>query len=338
MIRQQWIPTVIGLCLAALPTMSLAGDKVKIEQVKYGGWKNNLRLSNGEVELIATLDVGPRIMVYRFLDGNNVFKEYSDQLGKAGEKSWQIRGGHRVWTAPEDLTRTYALDNSPITWKELDDGGVRLIQSPDKKYGIQKEIDIHLASKGSEVTIINRIKNIGKEKTKFALWALSVMAPGGHEIIPLAKYAPHPGPPENAKSPEEYAPDQHMVMWSYFRFGDARWNFGPKYITLKQDKTKGPTKIGLAHQQGWVAYWNAGTLFVKHIPSYQKGKTYPDRGCNYETFTNEDMLEMELLSPISTVNPGTSMELKERWQLFAKVPQCQTATQITKQVLPLIKK
>ena len=36
-----------------------------MEVVEYRGWKNNLLLSNGDVELIATLDVGPRVIAYR---------------------------------------------------------------------------------------------------------------------------------------------------------------------------------------------------------------------------------------------------------------------------------
>src|SRR5882672_3433844 len=56
--------------------------ETKVEKVEYKGWKNNLKLSNGTVELIATLDVGPRIIRYAHVGGENVLKEYADQLGK----------------------------------------------------------------------------------------------------------------------------------------------------------------------------------------------------------------------------------------------------------------
>jgi len=90
--------------------------KVTVERVDYRGWKNNLRLGNGDTELIVTLDVGPRILSYRLQGGRNVFKEYQDQLGGSGEPEWMIRGGHRLWASPEDPARTYAPDNarSPI--------------------------------------------------------------------------------------------------------------------------------------------------------------------------------------------------------------------------------
>src|SRR5581483_6732901 len=93
-----------------------------VQKVEYKGWKNNLRISNGDAELIVTLDVGPRVISYRLPEGKNVFKEYEEQLGKSGEEEWQIRGGHRVWLAPEDLTRTYAPDNAAVQHKEVSPG------------------------------------------------------------------------------------------------------------------------------------------------------------------------------------------------------------------------
>src|SRR5262249_54312551 len=85
----------------------------------HHGRKNNTRPSNPDAELVITLDVGPRVISYKLTGGKNVFKEFSDQLGKSGEKDWVARGGHRLWTAPEDLTRTYAPDNGPVKYQEL---------------------------------------------------------------------------------------------------------------------------------------------------------------------------------------------------------------------------
>ena len=83
--------------------------------VEYRGWKNNLRLSNGDAELIVTLDVGPRIISYRLADGRNVFHEAADQLGKSGEAEWVGRGGHRLFLVPAEAAiriRILQLDSS----------------------------------------------------------------------------------------------------------------------------------------------------------------------------------------------------------------------------------
>lgn len=315
-----------------------ATDKadVMIEKVEYGGWKNNLKLSNGTVELIATLDVGPRILSFRPTGGKNVFKEFADQLGKSSEKDWVPRGGHRLWAAPEDLTRTYAPDNRPVRYQEAGPGVVRLIQEPDQQFGIQKEMEVRLAPTGSRVTVVHRITNVGKDPTELAVWALTMMTTGGTEIIPLPPRRPHPGPPANARSPEDYAPVQTMILWPYSDFKDPRWGLGHKYITLRQDEKRGPTKIGLFHQMGWTAYLVHDSLFVKHV-GFERGKMYPDRGCNYETFTNEEILEMESLGPMVKLAPGETAELTERWDLHKEVPAVSSEEDIDRYILPKIR-
>jgi hypothetical protein len=308
-----------------------------VEKTEYRGWKNNLRFSNGEVELIVTLDVGPRIICYRLPGGKNQFKEYLAQLGKSGEKDWQIRGGHRLWVAPEDTTRTYSPDNGPVEYKEEGLGQVRFTPAPDQRYGLQKTLTVRLARRGRQVTVLHTIKNIGDKPTLLAPWALTVLAPGGIEIIPLPPKKSHPGAPTNAQSSKDFAPNQHLTLWPYFDFRDTRWKFGTKYITLKQEPRHGPTKLGLAQQMGWVAYLNQETLFVKRF-TYEEGKTYPDNGCNFETFTNGEMLEMETLGPLVNLEPGKTTELTEKWELIPNVDSFKGESGIDLNVLPKINK
>jgi len=161
------------------------------------------------------------------------------------------------------------------------------------------------------------------------------MAPGGVEIIPLPPKAPHPGHVSNAKSPADFGPNQELILWPYFDFSDSRWTFGKKYLFLRQDPTKGQTKIGLAHRMGWVAYWNAGTLFVKRF-DYREGAVYPDGGTRYQTFSNEDMLEMETCGELVTLAPGASASLLESWELFGNVPEIKTEADVDRVVLPLL--
>ena len=45
-------------------------------------------------------------------------------------------------------------------------------------------------------------------------------------------------------------------------------------------------------------------------------KTYPDFGCSFETFTNNDFLEIETLGPLTKVLPGQTVEQVEHWGLY----------------------
>lgn len=316
-----------GVVLLFWSAAAVADEGVKLETVPYGGWKNNLRLSNRDAEVVVTLDVGPRILSYRLRDGKNIFKEYPDQLGKTGEAEWMVRGGHRLSVAPEQAGRAYAADNGPVAYKVLDKslGSVRLTPEPDKLHGLQKEMDVQLAAKASRVKVVHRIKNIGDKPVELAPWAVTVLAPGGVEIIPQAPKKPYPKDPLKAQSPE-YAPEQSIVYWPYFSFMNQGWNFGSKYITLwpSQGPKYGPTKVGLAHRMGWVGHLNNGNLFVKRF-EYEKGKTYPDNGCNLETFANPDMLDIQTLGPLVTLAPGATIEHTETWDLVSGVGELRTS-------------
>jgi hypothetical protein len=308
-----------------------------VDIVEYRGWKNNLRLSNGDVELITTLDVGPRVISYRLPGGFNVMKNYDAHMGGTGEAEWQLRGGHRFWLAPEDLTRTYFPDNRPVKAEPLGDHGARIIAPPEKEYGVQKTMDLRLAPAGTRVDVTLRVTNTGSAPTTLAPWGPTVMAAGGVEVIPLPPKAPHPGHPKNARSPDYYGPNQELVLWPYFDFSDTRWTFGKKYIFLRQDVNKGPTKIGLAHRMGWVGYLNSGVLFVKRF-DYREGAVYPDRGTRYQTFSYQEMLEMETVGELVTLQPGQSAELAESWELHGNVPEFRTEDDVDRVVLPRIQK
>lgn len=326
---------ILALLAGPLGSDHAQQGTVTVETVEYKGWKHALKISNGDAELIATLDVGPRILSYQLAGGTNVLKQYDDQLGKSGESDWMIRGGHRLWTSPEDTTRTYALDNVSVKHSTPEPGVVRLTPPADQKHGIQKEIDIKLAPKGSGVTLVHRIKNIGRAPADLAPWALTVMAPGGLEIIPLPEKKPHPGAASNAKGPEDFAPQLTLVTWPYFDFQDTRWAFGSRYVTLKQSRFQGPTKLGLDHRLGWVGYLNGGTLFVKRFDRIT-GETYPDRGTNFQTFTNEDMLEIETLGPMIRLGAGLTVEHVERWELHGGIGDAHSEAEIDAKILPAV--
>jgi len=57
------------------------------------------------------------------------------------------------------------------------------------------------------------------------------------------------------------------------------------------------------------------SLFIKTF-DHAPGGHYPDGGCNFETFTNSEMLEVESLGELVTLQPGESTTHFENWYLF----------------------
>ena len=283
---------------------------MKIEKTAFSGWANCLRVANDHAELIITLDIGPRIISYQHLPGRkNILKINSDELGQSGEDRFVARGGHRFWLAPENQ-RTYLPDNTPVKF-ELLPNGVRLENAPEATWHIRKELTVTLAENSSVVTLEHRATNEGTEPATLATWGLTVMEPGGLEIIPR---------PPLGEFPRDLLPNQMLVLWPYTDASDERWRWGRELITLRQTAHSSPTKVGLMHRMQWVGYLTRHALFIKTL-SFEEGATYPDFGCNFETFSNAHMLEIESLSPLRTLSPGESVGHTESWRLFGSIPE-----------------
>ncbi|HEX7555254.1 MAG TPA: hypothetical protein VF338_01425, partial [Leptolinea sp.] len=84
---------------------------IKIDKIPYAGWKNCIRIDNSIIEIIATCDVGPRIISCKFTGKENLFYENPVEIGTTGSHDWVAYGGHRLWAAPELPKRTYYPDN-----------------------------------------------------------------------------------------------------------------------------------------------------------------------------------------------------------------------------------
>ncbi|MDP9290960.1 MAG: hypothetical protein M3O82_01190 [Verrucomicrobiota bacterium] len=303
---------------------------MQLKQLDHGGWKNNLLLANEHVELIISLDVGPRILSYKTVHGENVLKNYPEQFGQSGEVEWKIRGGHRFWLAPEDEKLTYVPDNVPVIYDLNEPDGVRLENAPVEPWRVKKEMSVSLDPESSRVTIVHRATNEGPKKLTLATWGLTVMAPGGLEIIPAPALGEHP---------RDLLPQRVIVPWPYTDLSDPRWRFGWRFTTLRQTHDGGPTKLGLAHREKWVAYVISDAIFVKTF-DYEEGALYPDLGCNFETFTNQEMLEIESLSPLRELAPGDSVSHTEQWFLLREMQQPESLKQgaIAEWIEPLLKR
>ncbi len=297
-----------------------------METIPFGGWKHCVRLSNGQIELVATTDVGPRVMRLGFVGGQNLFKECKEQLGLTGGDTWNVFGGHRLWHAPEVQPRTYAPDNGPVGHK-WDGRTLKLTQPVESGTGIQKEMEITLAGDDNRVTVLHRLTNQGPWPVELAPWALTVMSGGGRAIFPQEPPKPHA---------EQLLPVRPLVLWGYTDMRDPRWIWGTKYIQLRNDPARHTAqKIGLMNTPGWAAYALNGEVFIKRF-GFDAKATYPDFGCNTETYTNGDMLEVETLGPLTQLVPGASVEHAEHW-FVRKLALDESEEAIEKNLIPLVK-
>jgi hypothetical protein len=294
-----------GFVMVATPVAA----EVKVTRVTCLGTPGCIRLANDTVEVVITTAIGPRVIRYAFLGGDNLLGEVPDLVTKTAFGEWKPWGGHRLWTAPEEMPRSYVPDNSPIE-AVVDGGTVRLAQPVEAQTGILKEMTVTLASTGTAVTIGHRLTNKGQWAIELAPWALTILNPGGAVILPQEPYRSHD---------EALQPVRQATLWAYTDLSDPRWQIGPKFLRLKPDPSRTTSqKIGIANHQNWAGYLRRGTLFIKRY-DWQDGKPYPDGGVNTETYTAGSFVELETLGALANLLPGASATHEERWFLFKDV-------------------
>ena len=300
-------------------------DLVLIERAAYGGWQGCWRLSNGLVELVATAEVGPRIIHFGLLGGENQLKTWPEQLGKRGGAQWRVYGGHRLWNAPEDNRFSTQPDNEPVG-VVIAGQSLSLVQPPEKKTGIQKEMEISLLPGRPAARVRHRLRNQAARAQALSAWPLTVMRPGGRAVLPLPERGPHP---------RCYQAQAPLVLWPYTDLSDPRLCLTAGHVMLGTDLKRGANKLGLATPAGWMAYARAGHLFIK-ATAFEPQAQYPDFGCTHQLFTHSGMLELETLSPLVRLARGQAVEHEEAWWLFAGVPVPKNNADIARHILPKV--
>lgn len=323
-----FVSIAVFAALAAIPTTG--APKVKIEKVQFFNQPNCYQLSNGTVDVIVTTDIGPRVIGYRFAGGKNILAELTkNAVNKTEFGEWHPWGGHRLWHAPEVMPRTYEPDDEPIKYEIIGNDSIRLTPALGPAE-VQREILVKLDADGTRVTLTQTLTNKGKWPIELSVWGLTIVAGGGTTIIPQEPFISHD---------DKLLPARPMALWHFTDMSDPRWYFGKKYITLSTDEKRGgiPQKIGVGNKQGWAAYQLGDMLFVKRFP-YVEGAKYPDFGCNFETYTDGNFMEVEDLGPLTKLEPGESASNTENWYLFKDVKPSKDDASIDANVLPLVKK
>ncbi|MBA4182746.1 MAG: hypothetical protein H0X49_01860 [Acidobacteria bacterium] len=279
-----------------------------MEKIRYLDLPNCIRLSNGEVEVIVSTDVGPRILHYSLVGGENIFGLHADAKVETALGEFRPYGGHRLWIAPENMPNSYAPDNSPIEYEFNEaKNSIRLMQAVENVTKTQKEIIVTLDETGSGVSINHKISNCGADMIEIAAWALTIMRGGGEALIPNEPFA--------AYGAETLLPVRNLTLWSYTDLSDSRWQFDKDFIRLRTGGEKSePQKIGVLNKQGWAAYQFKDLQFIKQF-DFIKNAVYPDMNSNTELYTAGDFIEIESLAPLHKVEPNESTEHVERWKL-----------------------
>jgi hypothetical protein len=264
---------------------------MRIERICHREWPEAYRCTSGPLELIVVTSMGPRILSLRLDAGENLL--YEDATGfKLG--AWVLCGGHRFTTAPES-DASYTPDNQPCDVAFERD---RLTIHQRLGDGLRRGLEIAAGVDRTGFVLRHLFRNCGTESWNGAAWAITCVPPSGRVVAPMSG-----GPPRFWTPPGG----------CYADASNPQWQSADGCFVVEPRGEKG--KAGLRSEPGWLAWLGVDAAFLIRGPGWIPHATYPDDGCNVEVYTCANYLELETLSPLTTLLPGQELAHVETWQV-----------------------
>jgi hypothetical protein len=260
----------------SLPTDSVQLGNCRITFQKYGG---------------------PRILQLQPAGGPPLFAETPQTSWETPNGTFYLRGGHRLWAAPEAFPRSYSPDNDgpPAVF----DGRRLTLSGAVEPSGLRKSITVE-STGPLQLTITHQLANCGMWPIRCAPWAITQLQPGGQAVIPL-----------RTVTAEGLVPDRTLRFWPYSSPADQRFHWADDFVGVDSATEGAPAKIGTYSAADWAAYLYHGTLFIKQGVAAEQ-QQFP-HGCNLECYIDRSCLELETLSPLSELMPGATTDHREHW-------------------------
>lgn len=268
-----------------LPTDSLANDFLRVDYLTTAG---------------------PRL-VRLFLAGSdeNLLAELPGTGWETAYGRFNMRGGHRLWAAPEAPGRSDFPDNERVTVTTTK-GSARIAGPVEAATGLRKVLAITLAPNSTTLTVEHRLENHGLWPVETSPWAITQLPHGGEAYLPL---------PQGPADPAGLLPNRSVALWPYASWSDPRLRLEDTLIRVRGLAIPQIFKIGTLVHSGRIAYLRDGVLLLRKFEPHPDAP-HPDFNSNAEIYANEQFLELEALGPLRSLAPGGVATHVEWWRLL----------------------
>ena len=268
------------------------------------------------IEAVVTIDVGPRIIYFGFIGGENVlYNDLNREYRRAepilqehyGENAQYFAyGGHRLWTSPERMPESYYPDNKPVIYAILPES-VSFTQPPQEENGLALTMEIMMSDNAKDMMVVHSAQNL----VRILCW----------RAFPAARCSVLAEPWSFLRIQPRKAhifPTEAMPFGPIPESATAGSILGKIYHCWQNPTFSNPFRMGTNNYSNWAAYLNQGLLFVKHYV-HNKSARYPDFNSSFEVYTDDKMLEIKTLSPLYRMEPKETIRHVENWSL-SKAP------------------
>jgi hypothetical protein len=255
-------------------------------------------IENDFLRLEYLTTTGPRIIgLYAKGVERNLFAETPDVHWPVPHGEFYLRGGHRLWKAPED-----SFYNCPEEGLTVIEGDGVTLRSPVDTSGLEKEITFRLD--GNRVHLSHRITWHGESPLELAPWTITQLRLNSLGILPMLGVAG-----------DDSAPNRSIVIWPYASLKDERLELHDDFVLVHGQSRDVSLKVGGLNAHGWLACALGDALFVKRF--VVENGMFPDMNSNVEAYVKDVCIELELLGTLRTLKNGESAVMDETWEVIA---------------------
>lgn len=276
---------------------------VEIKEILHPAYGTCVKITNGIIEVLVSVELGPRILSYGFCEKENIFFEEKTLFTNEQEKFFPY-GGHRLAVAPEGPD-SYYPENSSVIYTLLPDG-VEFTPPRRKERELQTAMQLILHEKTSDIMLVHTLKNCSKERIYAGIWAITMLQPDGFAILP-----------QNINPADETLPSRLLAFWPGSSPKDHRMHLSEndQYITIEAIRENRPLTFGINDVSGWAAYvWKENVLLQRFVHS--PDVLYPNHGCSFRASLDQACFQLESFSPLYWVEPGCTIRHVENFSLF----------------------
>ncbi|MCD6416473.1 MAG: DUF4380 domain-containing protein [Planctomycetes bacterium] len=300
----------VALCvivgLTAAPGCALAAEqggkeknKVRVERVNFHGWRQAYLLTNGETDVVFVPQVA-RIMKYAPTGGENMLwineMILPERPVESKMEGWQNYGGYKLWPAPQrnwGWPPPPALDGGECSVQVGEDGALTVTGQASEDCGIRFDRRIELAPEGSRLQVRQTMVNVSDNPVTWAIWDVTQVSTRGVGFIPLA-----PGAECRFASLDE---------------GNEHWTLLDNMLLAR--RVEGSDKVFVSGPPGCIGSVEDGLLYLKTFDMPKQAPPQPE--AVREIYVGDiGYMELEVVGPEVTLQPGESASLTEVWRLL----------------------
>lgn len=286
---------------------------ITVSECQHPPFGTCVLLTNGVIELMVSVEAGPRLLHVSFCGQSNVlYEDPTDQhvfLNKTltqftGQPAYHhLYGGHRLYLSPAHLPQARYPDNAPVVYTPQPTGA--LFTAPvQKNTGIQLSMQLLLNEATPDFMVIHTAQNQADQPQSAALCTTTMVKGGGFAVLP-----------QNQGS-AFFVPDRVYTYWPFTRVQDPRFVMHPAFMTIQHNAALPYSfKMGYNNTSGLLAYANNGTVLTKRY-LHDPAALYPDHDSSSQIYCNKHFLELTVQSPLYRITAGETVKHVENFALY----------------------